>query len=636
MKRVFLSIALVISIIGNSQEFNLLKDFTPGPNTGGTIPITGLNGIGIFIADDHINGYEIWKSDGTPAGTILVKDINPGAGHGTSYNATNSPMAVNGVVFFVGNNGVDGLELWKTDGTSAGTVMVKDIRAGSTSSNPDAFLNLNGTLYFTANDGVNGWDLWKSDGTEAGTTIVKQLSTTPAANLADISGTLFFTTGSGASGHDLWKSDGTEAGTIALKHIAVFQDNTPTPRSFINVNGSLFFVAKDDEGWELWKSDGTATGTTMVKNINAGDESSLPENLANLNGILYFSANDGVNGNELWKSDGTEAGTIMLKDIYTGAQNSSSPSYLVNFNGILYFTAVELASGRELWKTDGTVAGTEMVMDILPGQGNGCGLNLTITGGRLLFPANDGINGEEIWRSNGLVSGTVMMDDINTGNAGSMPKGIIDVGGTIFLTATTDDFGTELYASTIEEGPLPLTWVAFTGRKHNTDAILNWKTENEINTDKFFVERSLNGSDYLDIGIVYAAGNAGTRQYSFTDPNITSLGKDVVYYRLRQKDMDARVTYSRIVALPVDGRTMLMFYPNPVLQEANLVISVDKPEQVQYSIIDNLGRIVKQQQWKLAAGSTSLSIDMSTIPKGVYHLVLTGQQVDLRKKFVKQ
>src|SRR5438876_992683 len=78
----------------------------------------------------------------------------------------------------------------------------------------------------------------------------------------------------------------------------------------------------------------------MVKDINttAAGGSSYPQNLTDVNGTLFFSANDGVNGTELWKSDGTDAGTVMVKDINPGA-GSSSPGAMANLNGTLLFFA---------------------------------------------------------------------------------------------------------------------------------------------------------------------------------------------------------------------------------------------------------------------------------------------------------
>ena len=92
-----------------------------------------------------------------------------------------------------------------------------------------------------------------------------------------------------------------------------------------NVNGTLFFTADDGvNGCELWKSDGTAAGTVLVKDIRPGSCSSCPRNLTNVNGTLFFAADDGSDGRELWKSDGTAAGTVLVKDICPGSGGSAS------------------------------------------------------------------------------------------------------------------------------------------------------------------------------------------------------------------------------------------------------------------------------------------------------------------------
>ncbi|QGJ68588.1 Hypothetical protein PBC10988_31900 [Planctomycetales bacterium 10988] len=82
---------------------------------------------------------------------------------------------VNGITFFTANDETTGVELWKSDGTSEGTVLVRDIVPGSGSPSISQLTNVNGTLLFTAIDGVHGRELWKSDGTSAGTTIVKDI-----------------------------------------------------------------------------------------------------------------------------------------------------------------------------------------------------------------------------------------------------------------------------------------------------------------------------------------------------------------------------------------------------------------------------------------------------------------------------
>src|SRR4051812_40360729 len=102
----------------------------------------------------------------------MVLDINPGAPGSTGVTEV---VAIGSTAYFTAGEGVHGSELWKSDGTAAGTALVKDIYAGSGSSSPNNLTNFNGALYFAADDGVHGTELWKSDGTAAGTTLVKDI-----------------------------------------------------------------------------------------------------------------------------------------------------------------------------------------------------------------------------------------------------------------------------------------------------------------------------------------------------------------------------------------------------------------------------------------------------------------------------
>ena len=124
-----------------------------------------------FNYDKGPHEEELWTSDGTSSGTLLVKDFFPASSGAGPFDLTN----FDGTLFFSADDGAHGDELWKSDGTAAGTVMVKDIDPGSTGSFPSDLTNVNGTLYFAANDGADGQELWKSDGTAAGTVMVKDI-----------------------------------------------------------------------------------------------------------------------------------------------------------------------------------------------------------------------------------------------------------------------------------------------------------------------------------------------------------------------------------------------------------------------------------------------------------------------------
>jgi ELWxxDGT repeat protein len=109
-----------------------------------------------------------------PAQPVLVKDINPNAESGGSSSPTHL-CNVNGTLFFVAEDGTNGAELWKSDGTESGTVLVRNIHPSTSGKGPHSLTNVNGTLYFVADDGASGSELWKSDGTAAGTVRLKDI-----------------------------------------------------------------------------------------------------------------------------------------------------------------------------------------------------------------------------------------------------------------------------------------------------------------------------------------------------------------------------------------------------------------------------------------------------------------------------
>ncbi len=460
----------------------LVKDIRPGDYSSGPRYLTAVGNTLFFAAySGGVNGRELWKSDGTAAGTVLVKDISPGSSFSTGPFPRNQsyPTAVGNTLFVTAySGGVNGRELWKSDGTAAGTVLVKDINPGSSyfDLGPRYLTAVGNTLFFAAFDGVNGEELWRSDGTAAGTVLVKDIfpgsSNSSPVSLTTVGNTLFFSANDGVNGEELWRSDGTAAGTVLVKDINPGSFGFG-PRNLKAVGNTLFFTAYNGiNGEELWKSDGTAAGTVSVRDIRPVPFVSFnPRYLTVVGNTLFFTADDGVNGRELWKSDGTAAGTVLVKDINPGSGSPTGPStgpfprdqsYLTAVGNTLFFTADNGVNGTELWKSDGTEAGTVLVKDIRPGSSSSNLRSLTAVGNTLFFTADDGVNGRELWKSDGTAAGTVLVADIRPGSNGSDPQNLRVVGNTLFFTANNGVNGFELWALNVGSPTVPTLAIAAT------------------------------------------------------------------------------------------------------------------------------------------------------------------------------
>lgn len=373
-----------ITIMGNEAYFISGKQLWKTNGTeAGTImihEIININSIGTLKTTGNLlfflvetTGYvnKLWKSDGTAAGTSLVKDIDPS--NSRAWDPRNL-VAYNNQVYFKAGNNTYGNELWKSDGTAAGTVVVRDVRPGSgdgSTSLGQSFIVFNGELYFLggyATSGVNSFGLWKTNGTDAGTVLVKELNSIDSPT--EINGLLYFwaydigaAVGNTQYGQELWRSDGTAAGTYMVKDIRTGSGNGASGGSkLVGINDKIVFGASDGTtGIELWASDGTEAGTVLLQDMRSGAQGSLGNYFTAsdpYNGYIYFGANNGIIGQELWTTDGTSSGTKLVSDIRQGPDGSGPWNYHL-YNSNFYFSA-EISSDNSLW-TCGNISGIEEI-----------------------------------------------------------------------------------------------------------------------------------------------------------------------------------------------------------------------------------------------------------------------------------
>jgi trimeric autotransporter adhesin len=303
-----------------------------------------------FISSGRNSGYKLWESDGTNNGTIAIKEL------------PSKPSAIFKMDNFIYFKLFNENRLWKSDGTASNTttsVDLQNIKIDTLLNFENQFYALNHKAYFWGYKNEIGAEPYSTDGNTSVNLLadIGQGTNSAYPDLAQsvkIDGTLYFLADNGINfGNKLWKSDGTESGTRLVKRISsTYYDNIS---NLTSMNGILYFTASDDiNGIELWRSDGSELGTYMVKNINPTPfAGSQPSNLTVFKGFLYFAARDGTSNSDLWKSDGTEAGTIKFSQslFYSSANN------LFATKDNLFFV-YEGFSQSVLWVTDGTIAGT--------------------------------------------------------------------------------------------------------------------------------------------------------------------------------------------------------------------------------------------------------------------------------------
>ncbi|HLP18624.1 MAG TPA: T9SS type A sorting domain-containing protein [Bacteroidota bacterium] len=351
---------------------------------------------------------KLLSSDGIGPGTTLVKQLD----NATFLSAWNMYVTNNLLVFFNNN------KVWRSDGTEAGTFILKNISIyGATTGAPShACAVLNDKLYFagdsTQSNPVKD-QLWVTDGTVGGTKLVKTINPSGPAGIGGMfvsDGKLYFYAYDG-SGNGYWcqpwVSDGTPAGTFKLKAVKSTIYGDALPMGYTPYNGKVYFRMTDDtSATQLWVTDGTSAGTTKVTKIFPKNTMGLyPTYMAVYNSKLYFTGYDSTLNPQLWVTDGTAAGTKILKADSTSRKRAGfQPGNKVGYHNKLYMSAWDSVWGLQLWSTDGTLSGTTRITSK---QGY-YPQRIIIYQDKIVMTAMDTLSKmEEVFISDGTAAGTV-------------------------------------------------------------------------------------------------------------------------------------------------------------------------------------------------------------------------------------
>jgi ELWxxDGT repeat protein len=503
--------ALVLSLLLTSSALaetpHLVADLKT--KTDSAVPSTprffppALGSAALFTAVASDGSYALWRTDGTSAGTVPLIPIN----RGYPFLGGNG-IAVEGGVGYLSVEEQGGARFWKTDGTPAGTTPLTALVPAQTPPVPLAAIG--GKLFFLSNDFRQ---LAVLDGAAA--TLLATLSTTSVewTSIATWRNAFYIGTEAG-----LWKSDGTAGGTVKVTSVSAFNLEV--------VHDQLLFAGfTQTTGGELWTTDGTAAGTRMLADLNPGSASTFLINQSDTAALSDRMVFLGSNG-ELGTSDGTAGGTRILQ---RGTRLSGLLQMAV-WHGAAFFAFDDGTHGAELWQSDGTAASTRMIGD--RSSGSVRAFPLVAADSRIYYTRSEA-GGDSLYLSDGTEGGTHAV--IDRPLAPNLGRGLVTRGDDVFFSNDEGGHGAE-------------PWIS-DGTAAGTHMIVNLNEEKSGSSQPgSFVA----GSDRLYFA---ATGDEGARSLWSTDG--TAAGTKLV---LRNDDAAAAAT-----PLAASGNTLFFKQKNTQL-----------------------------------------------------------------------
>ncbi len=441
---------------------DLVEDLNKQPAGFENIPgeIVQANGLHFFTTHTLEHGIELWRTDGTPYGTIRLTDLNNDP---ESRFSIRSLTAFQDKLYFIAEDYSYRVQIWVSDGTVGGTHVAVDSGSsspiqyigwqltasseaiyfigsapGSTSQvfrlddatgatvavtnfSPPEFFGIGNVIasgdqvYFVRYNGSLGPEIWKAgDDLEAPKLITRLSQVSNMSDVVAIGNNLYFSELT-ADRHRLWTID--ERGQLA--EITSFPGNGHINLSEgLEWNGELLLPYSISNGTSyvagLWATDGTNEGSRIVS------DSVYPSQLVKLGNAVFFLSNG-----KLWKSDGTISGTSAI-----GIDESFSQ--LVSKSGHLFLTSVV----GTLWTSNGTHEGTHSIESPTLGAWLPFNSSSQADDG-LLFFGYEGVHGVELWITDGDYSSAQLLKDLHHGTRSADASRLVNLDDRLFLTTNS-------------------------------------------------------------------------------------------------------------------------------------------------------------------------------------------------------
>ncbi len=183
----------------------------------------------------------------------------------------------------------------------------------------------------------------------------------------------------------------------------------------------------------------------------------------------------------------------------------------------------------------------------------------------------------------------------------------------------------------------PVQLTSFTGKYSSGKAMLDWQTSQELNSDRFELFRSTDGSDFIKVSTIKSSGNSSTvKNYSYQD-NISGNSGNYVYYRLKQIDINGKATFSSVVKLNLDSKSSFDIFPNPFTNNFTVSFSAPKTSNATLRVQNSTGHLVYSKQVMVTKGNNSVVVNnLPIMAPGVYYVTIQNEEMNFNGKLQKQ